>query len=79
MAMTDFVESLNADGYLTVAQAAKELGIGTNTLRRAEDKGWVTPEWRRWGGRQPMRVYRRTDVVRIREKMREAGFRFKDD
>lgn len=79
MKMTEFVETLNADGYLTVGQAAAELGIGETTLRRAEEKGWVTPERRPWGDRQPMRVYRRDDLPGLRAKMMEACFRFKDD
>lgn len=79
MSMTEFVESLNREGYLTVSQAAQRLGISENTLRRAEAKGWVVPTWRSWGDRQPMRVYAEADLARIRVKMVDAGFRFKDD
>ena len=77
--MTDFVEGLNAEELLTVAQAAEELGISENTLRRAEDKGWVEPERREWGGRESMRVYRTEDVPGLRAKLSEAGFRFRHD
>lgn len=79
MSMTEFVGSLNADGYLTVSQAAGELGIGENTLRRAEERGWVEPEWESWGKREAMRVYRRDDLPALRQKLAEAGFRFRDD
>ncbi len=79
MHMTEFVDSLNADGYLTVGQAAVELGVSENTLRRAEEKGRVTPERRPWGGREPMRVYRRDDLPVLRKRLDDAGFRFRDD
>lgn len=76
MNMTAFVESMNAEGLLTVSQAAAEIGVSENTLRRAEHKGWVTPERRPWGNRQPMRLYRRDDLPGLRERLAEAGFRF---
>lgn len=57
MNMATFVEQLNAEGFLTVSQAAKELGIGETTLRRMEERGLVTPLRRAWGNRPPMRVY----------------------
>jgi len=79
MDMTDFVESLNADGFVTVAQAAKELGVSENTMRRAEGHGWIAPGWRTWGERRPMRVYAKPDLPALRDQMVEAGFRFKDE
>ena len=79
MDMTAFVEALNAEGLVTVSQAAKELGVGETTLRRAEERGWIKPGRRSWGGRQPMRVYRRDDLPGLREKMKSEGFRFEDD
>ena len=79
MNMTAFVESMNAEGLLTVSQAAAEIGVSENTLRRAEQKGWVTPERRSWGNRQPMRLYRKDDLPGLRGRMAEAGFRFKDE
>ena len=79
MSMTKFVKELKAEGYLTVSQAARELGVSENTMRRAEGYGWVTPERRPWGNRQPMRVYRKDDLPGLRNQMVEAGFRFKDD
>lgn len=79
MNMTAFVESMNATGLLTVSQAAAEIGVSENTLRRAEGKGWVTPERRPWGNRQPMRLYRKDDLPRLRGRLAEAGFRFKDE
>ena len=79
MPMTAFVESLNAEGYATVAQAAKEIGVGENTLRRAEGKGWIRPSRKAWGGRRPMRVYRNAGLPGLRAKMAAAGFRFGDD
>jgi site-specific DNA recombinase len=77
--MTSFVESMNTEGLLTVAQAAAEVGVSTNTMRRAESKGWVTPERRKWGDRQPMRLYRRTDLPRLRQSLIQNGFRFADE
>ncbi len=79
MSMTEFVAQLNSEGYLTVGQAAKELGVSENTMRRAESKGWISPEWREWGSRKPMRVYRKADLPKLKEQMQEAGFRFKSD
>ena len=79
MDMAKFVEALGAEGYVTVGRAASDLGISRNTLRRAEAKGWVTPEWRKWGERRPMRVYARGAVGKLRAQMVEAGFRFKDE
>ena len=79
MNMTHFVEQLNSEGHLTVSQAAKELGVSENTLRRAEGHGWITPAWREWGNRKPMRVYERKHLPGLRAQMVEAGFRFKND
>jgi len=73
------VQELNAKGYVTSTQAAKALGIGATTLRRAEAKGWITPEYKTWGNRHPMRVYRREDIPKLRESMKEAGFKFPKD
>lgn len=70
---------MNRDGYLTVAQAAEELGISQNILRRAEKKGWIKLGWRTWGDRQPMRVYRQADLPAVKTKMKAAGFTFKGD
>ena len=60
-------------------EAAKRLGVGENTLRRAEGKGWITPEWRTWGDRQPMRFYQERDLPKVRERMVEAGFGFQGE
>ena len=79
MSMTKFVEALNDEGFVTVFQAARELGVGETTLRRAEERGWIKPERRAWGGRQPMRVYRKDELPALRERMKATGFRFKDD
>lgn len=79
MNMTEFVETMNAGGLLTVSQAASEVGVSENTLRRAESKGWVTPERRTWGDRPPMRLYRKDDLPGLRETLRENGFRFSDE
>jgi DNA-binding transcriptional MerR regulator len=79
MDMTAFVSALNAEGFLTVAQAASELGVSENTLRRAEGHGWISPEWREWGNRRPMRIYAKADIPKLREQMVNAGFRFKDE
>lgn len=79
MRMTEFVEDLNVDGFLTVSQAAKELGIGETTLRRCEERGWIEAERRAWGNRQPMRVFKKADLPKLREKLVENGFRFADD
>ena len=79
MDMTEFVENLNAEGFVTVAQAAAALGVSENTLRRAEGHGWITPQWRTWGERQPMRIYTKADLPKVRAAMVEAGFRFRDD
>jgi len=49
-----------------VSQAAKQLGVGENTLRRVEARGWVTPSWRPWGERQPMRVFAEADIPMLR-------------
>jgi len=76
MNMTAFVEARNAEGLLTISQAAAEIGCSQTTMRRAEQRGWVTPERRAWGNRQPMRLYRRQDLPTVRAKMVEAGFRF---
>ena len=73
------VEQLNTEGYLSSTQAAKALGIGATTLRRAESNGMVQPDYRQWGNRHPMRVYRKDDLPKLREQMKEAGFRFRDD
>jgi type I restriction enzyme, S subunit len=73
------VQELNAEGYISSTQAAKELGIGVTTLRRAESNGMVQPEYRQWGNRHPMRVYKREDLPKLKEQMKEAGFRFRDD
>ena len=64
-------------GVGTVRQGASS--DGQTTLRRAEEKGWLVPEGRSWGDREPMRVYRREDLPKLRVKMVEAGFRFRDD
>ena len=79
MDMTAFVQDLNAEGFLTVAQAAVRLGVSENTVRRAEAKKWITPHWRTWGRRKPMRVYADADIPTLREQMVEAGFSFKDE
>jgi len=73
------VQELNAEGYLSSTQAAKELGIGATTLRRAEDKGWITPKYKQWGNRHPMRIYKREDMPALKESMKKAGFRFPKD
>jgi len=79
MDMTEFVEALNAEGFLTVSQAAKALGVSENTMRRAEGHGWIKPQWRTWGARWPMRIYAKADLSDVREQMVHAGFRFQDD
>ena len=79
MNMTAFVETLNADGYLTVSQAAVGLGIGENTLRRAEGKGWIKPEWKPWGGREAMRVYKKANLPGLKDKLKGIGFGFRGD
>lgn len=77
--MTDFVEILNKDGYLTIGQLAKELSVCETTLRRYEECGVIKPEYREWGNRYPMRVYRSTDLPIIKEGLINSGFRFKTD
>lgn len=79
MNMTEFVQQMNAKGLLTVSQAAAEVGVSENTLRRAEAKGWITPERSKWGNRQPMRLYRKEDLPSIRQQLVDAGFRFRDE
>ncbi len=79
MDMTEFVAALNASGLLTVSQAATRLGVSSNTMRRAEGHGWVTPQWHPWGGRQPMRCYAEADLPELRRRLVAAGFRFRDD
>jgi len=79
MSMTEYVERLNAEGFLTVAQAAEALGTSETALRDAEDRGWAQPRRREWGNRQPMRVYRASDLPDVRRRMERAGFRFGDD
>ena len=49
---------MNAGDLLTVSQTAAEIVVSENTLRRTEQKGWVTLERRPWGNRQPMRLSR---------------------
>ncbi len=77
--MTGFVEKLNKDGYLTVAQAANKIGVSENTMRRAEHRGWIEPEYREWGKRYPMRVYKKKDLPHLKQSLVDAGFRFKND
>jgi len=76
VSMAEFLGMMNSKGYLTVAQAAAELGVSENTLRRAQEKGWVSPERKRWGDHPPMRVYKKDSIPAVREKMKAAGFRF---
>ena len=72
MDMTAFVEAIRAEGLLTVSEAARELGIGETTLRRAEERGLVRPERRSWGGRAPMRLYPRAGLEGLRRALRGA-------
>ncbi len=74
--MTGFVEQLNREGYLTIGQVAKELGIGETTLRRYEKRGVIMPEYREWGKRWPMRVYGKEDLGKLKKAMEKAGFRY---
>ena len=57
------VLQLREAGYLTVSEVAKELGIGTTTLRRRE--GTIYPLAARIGG---IRVYREADVELLRRR-----------
>ena len=54
-----------------MSQAAAEIGVSENTLRRAEKKGRITPERRPWGNRQPMRLYRKDDLPGLRKRLGE--------
>ncbi len=77
--MTEFVTAMNAEGLLTVSQAANEVRCSANTLRRAEAKGWISPQRRSWGDRRPMRLYRKADLPDLLEALRGNGFRFADE
>ncbi|MCB9610508.1 MAG: recombinase family protein [Polyangiaceae bacterium] len=46
---TAMVEALNAEGLLTIAQAARAMGIGETTLRRRVERGEVEVVERGWG------------------------------
>jgi DNA invertase Pin-like site-specific DNA recombinase/DNA-binding transcriptional MerR regulator len=76
MSMTEFVEEVNAEGLLTVAQTAQLLDVGETTLRRLEERGLVQPERRAWGKREPMRLYKEAELPALREALVAAGFRF---
>ena len=75
--MAAFVEGLNRDGWLAIGQVAKELGVGATTLRRWEKRGVIKLEYREWGKRFPMRVYRKRDLPKLKKAMEKAGFRFR--
>lgn len=77
--MTAFVEKVNADGLLTVSQAAQEIGASENTLRRHYEDLGVEPVWRSWGDREPMRLYRHDHLLRVRKGLADLGFRFDDE
>lgn len=79
MNMMEFVAALNAEGLLTVSQAARDLDVGETTLRRLEERGVIHPERRQWGDRLPMRCYRRDELPQLREALASAGFRIKAD
>lgn len=79
MHMSEFVAEMNAAGLLTVSQAAAELGVSENTLRRHAEGLGVEPVWRSWRNREPMRLYRRDDLPCIRSGLAEIGFRFSAD
>ena len=79
MSISSFVEKLNANGWVTVGQAAREIGVSETTMRRAEDKGWIIPDWQEWGKKKPMRVYKKADLKELKEHLVEIGYRFKSD
>lgn len=79
MNMTAFVEGVNAEGFLTVAQAASSLGVSETTLRRIEERGLIQPERRKWGKRYPMRLYKREDLPKLKLTLDGLGFRFEAD
>jgi site-specific DNA recombinase len=62
MFMTGFVADLNANGLLTIAQAAKRLGMGETTLRRKAPELGLSEERVPWGRRFPMRLYRASEI-----------------
>lgn len=68
MAMTAFVEDLNAKGFFTISQAARALGMGETTLRRKTRDLGLSEERLPWGNRAPMRAYRKSEIERVREE-----------
>ena len=67
MAMTREVKVIRDGGFLTAAQVARELGIGTTTLYRLEGRAYA-PVPRR--GRRQIRIYTGADLEAIRGWLR---------
>lgn len=68
MAMTREVESIRAEGLLTVQQAASQLGIGETTLRRLEGQLFEPPPRR---GKRRIRVFTTDQVKQIAAALRK--------
>lgn len=69
------VQALGAAGLITLAQVARELGMGASTLSRAVKRGVVSPTGSGWRG---MLAFHRVDLPAIRAALVADGHRFAD-